>query len=88
MAANNDPLPPVGYNVREEKIVNNLDDPQGQTKLRTLDIACLIINKQIGAGIYTTPATVLLLTQNKVGALLLWIFGGAYSFLRYLSFHR
>jgi hypothetical protein len=79
--AHDEPLPPVGYNAREDG-GDSSGDPEGQKKLHTLDIACLIINKQIGAGIYTTPATVLLLTQNKVTALFLWIIGGAYSFLR------
>jgi hypothetical protein len=79
--ANATPLRPVGFTAREDG-EDSIGDPKGQEKLRTWDIVCLIINKQIGAGIYTTPGLVLLLTQNKVGALLLWIFGGLYSFLR------
>jgi hypothetical protein len=53
-----------------------------QTPLNEISVACLIINKMIGTGIYTTPGIVLLLCGNKVLALFLWIFGGVYSYLR------
>ena len=53
-----------------------------QTPLETLDVACLIINKMIGTGIFFTPSTVTFLVGNKVAALFLWAIGGLYSFLR------
>ncbi|KAL2822905.1 amino acid permease-domain-containing protein [Aspergillus granulosus] len=51
-----------------------------QKPLRTLDVACLIINKMIGGGIFVSPRIVAHLTGNKIIALALWIFGGVYSF--------
>jgi hypothetical protein len=56
-----------------------------QESLTEISVACLIINKMIGTGIYTTSGTVLLLAGNKVLALFLWVFGGVYSYLRYWS---
>jgi hypothetical protein len=54
-----------------------------QQALSTLDVACLIINKMIGGGIFVSPRIVAHLTGNKLVALSLWIFGGVYSFCRY-----
>lgn len=53
-----------------------------QKPLDTLDVACLIINKMIGGGIFVTSSGVASLTQSKIIALSLWIFGGIYSFCR------
>lgn len=53
-----------------------------QTPLDVTSVACLIINKMIGTGIYTTPGIVLFLCGNKVTALFLWLCGGIYSYLR------
>jgi hypothetical protein len=50
--------------------------------LGLFDVAALIINKQIGAGIFTTPGLVLSLTQSKTIATVLWVCGGLWSFLR------
>jgi len=50
--------------------------------LNAWDVAALIINKMIGAGIFTTPGLVLQLTQNKASSIGLWIAGGAYAFIR------
>lgn len=47
--------------------------------LRTWDVASLIINKQIGTGIYTTPGLVLKLTGSKKIALGLWVVGGIWA---------
>ncbi|KAL4761141.1 APC family permease [Aspergillus foveolatus] len=51
-----------------------------QQALSTLDVACLIINKMIGGGIFVSPRIVAHLTGNKLVALSLWVFGGVYSF--------
>ncbi|KAL4801856.1 amino acid permease-domain-containing protein [Aspergillus unguis] len=51
-----------------------------QNPLTTLDVACLIINKMIGGGIFVSPRIVAHLTGNKLIALALWVFGGIYSF--------
>jgi hypothetical protein len=62
--------------------VNTNEPVWDQQPLNTLDVACLIINKMIGTGIFFTPSTVTFLVGNKVTALFLWIFGGLYSFAR------
>ncbi|KAL2820553.1 amino acid permease-domain-containing protein [Aspergillus cavernicola] len=51
-----------------------------QKPLGRCDVACLIINKMIGGGIFVSPSIVAHLTGNKVAALFLWVFGGLYSF--------
>ena len=43
--------------------------------LGVLDITALIINKVVGTGIFTAPVVVLLYTQEKWVALLLWFLG-------------
>ena len=47
------------------------------------DVAALIINKMVGTGIFTGPPLVLLYTQNKVEAMLLWVVGLIYTILWY-----
>ncbi|PLN84779.1 amino acid transporter [Aspergillus taichungensis] len=51
-----------------------------QRELNTIDVACLIINKMIGGGVFVSSSHVVSLTGNKLVALCLWIFGGIYSF--------
>ena len=51
--------------------------------LNKWDVAALILNKMVGAGIYTAPPTVLLLTGSKAEALVLWILGFLYTMIRY-----
>lgn len=58
------------------------DEPILQRPLNVFDVACLIINKMIGSGIFIQPSNVLYLTGVKYGALLLWVFGAIYSFCR------
>jgi hypothetical protein len=53
--------------------------------LRTQDVAALILNKQIGTGIFTTPGLVLSLTKNKPLSIGLWIVGGVHAFLWYVK---
>lgn len=48
------------------------------------DVAALIINKQLGTGIYTTPGLVLSLTGSKTISLGLWLVGGIWAMLRYI----
>lgn len=58
-------------------------------RLGILDVMALIMNKMIGAGFFTTPGTVLLLTQSKSLSIGLWIVGGVYSVIRYYALgHR
>ncbi|OKL57878.1 hypothetical protein UA08_06716 [Talaromyces atroroseus] len=54
--------------------------------LGVFDVAALIINKQIGAGIFTTPGLVLHLTQSKTIGTVLWFCGGLWSFLSVLIY--
>ena len=58
-------------------------------KLTVLDVAALILNKQIGTGIFTTPGAVLLSTQSKGLSVALWTIGGFWTLmflLIYLEF--
>jgi hypothetical protein len=50
--------------------------------LRTFDIYSLIVNKMIGTGVYSSPATVFLLTGNKALTLGLFFVGFLYSLIR------
>ena len=52
--------------------------------LGILDVAALIINKQIGNGIFTTPGLVLGLTGSKTISTALWFVGGLWAILRYM----
>jgi hypothetical protein len=52
--------------------------------LGMLDVAALIINKQIGTGIFTTPGLVLGLTGSKTTSIVMWFCGGIWAFLRYV----
>ena len=52
-----------------------------ERRLGTFDVAALIINKQIGSGVFTTPGLVLSLTKSKSVALGLWVVGGVYTAL-------
>ena len=62
--------------------IRSQDEPIIQRPLEAFDVACLIINKMIGSGIFIQPSAVLLLTGSKVGALFIWVFGAVYSFCR------
>jgi hypothetical protein len=62
--------------VRSE--MTNLD----RRDLGMFDVAALILNKQIGTGIFTTPGLVLSLTGNKTISVIMWFFGGVWAFLR------
>lgn len=50
--------------------------------LHALDVACLIINKMVGTGIFAGPFSVLQATNNKRIAIVLWIIGFVYTLLR------
>jgi hypothetical protein len=52
--------------------------------LGMFDVAALIINKQIGTGIFTTPGLVLSLTGSKTISIVMWFCGGIWAFLRYV----
>jgi amino acid transporter len=49
--------------------------------LTVLDVAALILNKQIGTGIFTTPGAVLLSTQSKGLSVALWTIGGFWTLM-------
>jgi len=52
--------------------------------LGMLDVAALIINKQIGNGIFTTPGLVLSQTGSKTISTVLWLFGGVWALIGYV----
>lgn len=49
--------------------------------LGVFDVAALIINKQIGTGIFTTPGLVLSLTGSKTTSIIMWFCGGIWALL-------
>lgn len=53
--------------------------------LGIIDVAALIINKQIGTGIFTTPGLVLSLTGSKMTSIIMWFCGGIWASLWYVS---
>ncbi|RSM09322.1 hypothetical protein CEP52_004215 [Fusarium oligoseptatum] len=55
------------------------DDDELNGPLRTFDVIALIVNKMVGTGIYTAPATVFLMTGNKAVTLTLFFVGFLYS---------
>lgn len=50
--------------------------------LSWLDVAALIVNKTVGTGIFTGPASALLYTQNKQTVIVLWLLGFVYTVTR------
>ncbi len=63
----------------------NLDPQQdgwATAALETFDVFALIVNKIIGTGVYSSPATVFLLTGNKALTLGLFFVGFGYSLVR------
>lgn len=68
---------------------NEDDLPLPKARLTVFDVAALVLNKQIGTGIFTTPGTVLLSTQSKGLSVGLWTLGGFWTLmflLIYLEF--
>ncbi|KAJ4207539.1 hypothetical protein NW759_013939 [Fusarium solani] len=63
------------HNLEETR--RDQDDLNGP--LRTFDVIALIVNKMVGTGIYTAPATVFLMTGNKALTLGLFFVGFLYS---------
>ncbi|KAK3314224.1 amino acid permease-domain-containing protein [Apodospora peruviana] len=55
------------------------DAPEEHFRLNFFDVACLIINRTIGTGIFNAPGTVTGTTQSAGGAILLWFFGIFYA---------
>lgn len=53
--------------------------------LETLDVFCLIFNKMVGTGIFTSPPLVLVLTGDWRVALGLWAVGFVHTLLRYVE---
>ncbi|KAL2204498.1 hypothetical protein CC79DRAFT_1276983 [Sarocladium strictum] len=51
------------------------DAPSEQSRLTFVDAACLVINRMIGTGIYSSPRTVISGTRSAGGAILLWLLG-------------
>lgn len=65
-------------NANEPQVEEN--DTHGE--LDTFDIFSLIVNKMIGTGVYTAPASVYLMTEHKSLSLGLWVIGFGYTILR------
>ncbi|KAF1925388.1 uncharacterized protein M421DRAFT_423716 [Didymella exigua CBS 183.55] len=80
---------PNGNQRAQRRHFNEHELPAPSTKLTILDVAALILNKQIGTGIFTTPGAVLLSTGSKGLSVALWTIGGFWTLiflLIYLEF--
>ncbi|KAH6682110.1 amino acid permease-domain-containing protein [Plectosphaerella plurivora] len=55
------------------------DAPGERYRLGFVDVACLIINRMIGTGIFNSPRTVIVGTRSAGGAMILWFFGTMYA---------
>lgn len=78
-ASSNDPSKNVSEDARSVRTEHTHLE---RRDLGVLDVAALIINKQIGTGVFTAPGLVLSLTGNKTVAIVLWLVGGVWSLLR------
>ena len=58
--------------------------PPRRQKIRSFTVACLIINRTVGSGIFVTPATILSDTNSVGVSLILWTLGGLVSLLAVL----
>ena len=50
--------------------------PSGQEKIKSFTVACLIINRSVGSGIFATPAKVIQGTNSIGVSLIFWTLGG------------
>ncbi len=60
---------------------NELDAIVPTANLSILDVAALVLNKQIGTGIFSTPGLVLASTRSKGLSIALWSIGGLWTTL-------
>ena len=76
--------PPNGRadNASEDSSIRSETTVIQRRDLGTIDVAALIINKQIGTGIFATPGLVLSLTGSKTDSIVIWFCGGIWAFLR------
>ncbi|KAK5663901.1 hypothetical protein OQA88_112 [Cercophora sp. LCS_1] len=78
-----------GYHTNNTAEDSSLDDyhdfvyPEDR-KLGTWSTAFLIINRVIGAGIFSTPAEIIRLTNSVGATLLFWVLGGIMTFCGYV----
>lgn len=72
-----------GRALEEFRLEGNYSERESipERNLGVVQIASLTINSMIGSGIVTTPGYILLLTNSKTVALLLWGAGGAYTLI-------
>lgn len=55
------------------------DAPAEGFRLGYMDVACLVLNRMIGTGIFLQPQSVLLLTKSVGASLLFWGLGAIYA---------
>ncbi|KAK1994442.1 hypothetical protein LX36DRAFT_584345 [Colletotrichum falcatum] len=71
------PQPDLDYPDEPAREPASKEDNHGE--LDTFDIFSLIVNRMIGTGVYTAPAAVYLMTEQKILTLGLWGIGFLYS---------
>lgn len=54
--------------------------PSKQDKIKSFTVACLILNRSIGSGIFATPANIIRGTNSIGISLLFWSLGGLLAF--------
>lgn len=53
--------------------------PSRRQKIHSFTVACLIVNRTVGSGIFVTPAKILQATDSVGVSLLIWTIGGFLS---------
>jgi hypothetical protein len=65
----------------------NRRDDEKDRKLGIWSTTFLIINRMVGAGIYSTPATIIQYTDSVGATLLFWVLGGFMTFWYVIPLH-
>ncbi|KAG8667807.1 hypothetical protein FPOAC2_13005 [Fusarium poae] len=72
-------IPPAQRYLRRDSLTEISNRPRTQGSLNVLDVFSLIVNKMVGTGIFTAPASVFLMTGNRITTLCLFFAGFLYT---------
>jgi hypothetical protein len=75
-------IPPAQRYLRRDSLTEISNRPRTQGSLNVLDVFSLIVNKMVGTGIFTAPASVFLMTGNRITTLCLFFAGFLYTIVR------
>jgi amino acid transporter len=79
MALNFDPEDLEGLDEFVDDDTRRTYAPSRRQKLHSFTVACLILNRTIGTGIFVTPSQILQATNSTGISLLFWAIGGLLS---------